>query len=151
MRMKRMRFARLFFVGLPLLAACYVQRPLSTPVPQATSRIVAQITDTGRAALAEEIGPGASAVEGVIVNADAAAWDMRVLRVDYRVGPSQSWNGERVTFPRYALTNASERTFSKKKSWIMAFAITGTALLAAKAFGALGIGGSGGGDPPHPN
>jgi hypothetical protein len=145
-----MRIAHVL-LATPLLAACYVQRPLSTPVPQAASRIVVQITDTGRVALASKIGPGANAVEGVIVNADESAWDMQVLRVDYRVGPSQPWNGEQVTFPRYALTNASERTFSKKKSWIMALAIAGTALVAAKAFGALGFGGSGNGDPPPPN
>lgn len=147
-----MRITHWFLAGAtPLFAACYVQRPLSTPVPQAESRLVVQITDTGRVALAQKIGPGASAIEGVVVSADESAWDMHVLRVDYRVGPSQPWNGERVTFPRYALTNASERTFSKKKSWIMALAITGTALLAAQVFGALGIGGSGNGDPPPPN
>jgi len=146
-----MRITTPLLILVPLLAACYVQQPLSTPVPQATSRIVVQITDTGRVALAQKIGPGASAVEGVIVNADETAWDMQVLRVDYRVGPSQSWNGERVSFPRYALTNASQRTFSKKKSWIVALAITGSALIAAKAFGALGIGGSGNGEPPPPN
>ena len=134
-----------------LLGACYVQRPLERPVPETSTRIVVQITDTGRVALANQLGPGASAVEGVVVKADESTWDMRLLRVDYRVGGSQSWNGERVAFPRYALTNASERSLDRKKSWIMALALTGTALLAARAFGALGFGGSGGGEPPPPN
>jgi hypothetical protein len=151
MRINRMRFRYLGIVIAPLLAACYVQRPLTAPVPEASSRIVVQITDTGRAELANQIGPGASEVEGVVVSANDSAWDLEVLRVGYRVGPSQQWNRERVTFPRYALTNASERSLSRKKSWIMALAITGTALLAAKAFGALGFGGSGGGEPPPPN
>jgi hypothetical protein len=134
-----------------LLGACYVERPLATPVPVATTRIVAQITDTGSAAMASKIGPGAREVEGVVVDADGTAWDLQVIRVDYRGGTSTLWNRERVTFPRYALTNASERAFNKKKSWVVAGLITGTALLAARLFGALGFGGGSGGEPPPPN
>lgn len=134
-----------------LFAACYIQRPLSTPVPQASSRIVVQITDAGRAELSSRIGIGVSEVEGVVVSANDSAWDLEVLRVGYRAGPSQEWNRERVSFPRYALTNASERSLSRRRSWMMALAITGTAILAAKAFGALGFGGSNGGEPPPPN
>lgn len=134
-----------------LLAACYVQRPLSSPVPQPATRIVVLITDTGRVELANKIGPGATAVEGVVMSADDAAWDLQVLRVDYRGGTSQQWTGERVSFPRYTLTNASERSLNRKRSWLMALAITGTAFVAAKAFGVLGWGGSPGGEPPPPN
>lgn len=141
-----------FAIGaVPLLAACYVERPLATPVPVATTRIVAQITDTGGVAMAGTLGPGAREVEGVVVGADGTAWDLQVIRVDYRGGTSTLWNRERVTFPRYALTNASERAFNRKKSWIVAGLITGSALLAARLFGALGFGGSGGGEPPPPN
>jgi hypothetical protein len=147
----RCTLAVLAAVAPLLFAACYVQRPLTTPVPQASSRIVVQITDAGRAEMANRIGLGASEVEGLVVSASDSAWDLEVLRVGYRAGPSQEWNRERVSFPRYALTNASERSLSRRRSWIMALAITGTALLAAKAFGALGFGGSGGGEPPPPN
>jgi hypothetical protein len=133
------------------LAACYVQRPLGSPVPQPATRIVVLITDTGRVELANKIGPGATAVEGVVVSADEVAWDLQVVRVDYRGGTSQTWNGERVSFPRYTLTNASERSLNRRRSWLMALAITGTAFVAAKAFGVLGWGGSPGGEPPPPN
>jgi hypothetical protein len=134
-----------------LLGACYVERPLTTPVPAATTRIVALITDTGGVAMAGKLGPGAREVEGVVVGADATSWDLQVIRVDYRGGTSTLWNRERVTFPRYALTNASERAFHRKKSWIVAGLITGGALLAARLFGAINFGGSGGGEPPPPN
>lgn len=139
-------------LGLVLASgACYVQRPLSNPIPEASTRIVAQITDTGSAALASVIGPGARMVEGVVVRAEPTAWDMEVIRVDYRGGGSQLWNRERVTFPRYALTNASERTFNRKRSWIIGLAITGTAFLAAKLFGVIGFGGGPGDEPGNPN
>jgi hypothetical protein len=134
-----------------LLGACYVERPLTTPVPAATTRIVALITDTGGVAMAASLGPGAREVEGVVVGADATSWELQVIRVDYRGGTSTLWNRERVTFPRYTLTNPSERAFNRKKSWIVAGLITGGALLAARLFGALGFGGGSGGEPPPPN
>lgn len=139
-------------VGLVLASgACYVQRPLSSPIPDASTRIVAHITDTGSVALATMIGPGARLVEGVVVRAEPSAWDMEVIRVDYRGGTSQLWNRERVTFPRYALTSASERALNRKRTWIIAVAITGTAILAARLFGVIGFGGGPGEEPGNPN
>ena len=141
----------LSLLAILALSACYVQRPLSSPIPEASTRIVAQITDTGSVELASTIGPGARMVEGVVVRAEPTAWDMEVIRVDYRGGASQLWNRERVTFPRYALTNASERAFNRKRSWIIALAITGTAVMAAKLFGVIGFGGGPGDEPGNPN
>jgi hypothetical protein len=139
-------------LGLVLASgACYVQRPLSNPTPETSTRIIAQITDTGSVAMASAIGPGARMVEGVVVRAEPTAWDMEVIRVDYRGGGSQLWNRERVTFPRYALTNASERAFNRKRSWIIGLAITGTAILAARLFGVIGFGGGPGDEPGNPN
>jgi len=135
----------------PLFVACYMQRPLTTPVPEASTRIVALVTDTGRAELAKVLGANAQEVEGVVVTANPSAWDLQVMRVDYRGGQSTPWSGERVTFPRYALTDASVRTFNRKRSWVIAGIITGTAILAAKLFGAINFGGSSGGEPPPPN
>lgn len=134
---------------LQLLTACYSQRPLTTAVPEATTRIVAQLTDSGVVVMANTIGAGAVEVEGVVAAADATSWDLQLMRVDYRGGTSMPWDGERVSFPRYALTHASERTFSKRKSWIVAGLITAGAVLAARLFGAFGFGtGTDGGTIP---
>ena len=142
----------LLIAGLAVLSAgCYVERPLTSVIPAPTTRIVAQITDTGSVALANTLGPGAREVEGVVVGADATQWDLQVIRVDYRGGNSTLWNRERVTFPRYSVTNASERTFNKKKSWLVAGLITGAALIAARLFGAIDFGGSDGGGTNPPN
>jgi hypothetical protein len=139
-------------VGLvPLLTACYTQRPLTTAVPAATTRIVAQVTDSGVVAMSNAIGAGAIEVEGVVAAADAASWDLHVIRVDYRGGTSVLWNREPVTFPRYTLTRATERTLDKKKSWLAGGLITVGALLAARVFGAFGFGDNPGTDPPPPN
>jgi len=136
---------------VPLLTACYSHRPLSTTVPAASTRIVAQVTDSGVVAMSNAIGAGATEVEGVVTAADATSWDLQVIRVDYRGGASVLWNREPVSFPRYTLTRATERTLDKKKSWIAGGLITVGALLAARVFGAFGFGDNPGPEPPPPN
>jgi hypothetical protein len=139
-------------VFVPLLVACYAQRPLTTPVPAPTTRIVAQLTDSGVVAMSNAIGAGAVEVEGVVAGADAATWELEMVRVDYRGGVSAAWKRERVRFPRYALTHPTERTYSKKRSWVAAALITVGALLGARLFGAFGGGGGpDDGPPPPPN
>lgn len=136
---------------IPLLAACYTQQPLDMPVPAPDMRIVAEVTDTGRVAMSNALGPGAMEVEGIVAGADATSWDLRMLRVDYRGGQSVLWNKELVRFPRAAVTNASGRRFSNKRSWLMAGLITSSALLAARFLGVLGGGGSPDNQPPPPH
>jgi hypothetical protein len=139
-------------VGLvPFLTACYTQRPLTTAMPAPMTRIVARVTDSGVVAMANAIGSGAIEVEGVVDAADAVSWDLQVIRVDYRGGASVLWNRERVSFPRYTLTSATERTLNKKKSWIAAGLITVGAFLAARVFGAFGLGDNPDTEPPPPN
>lgn len=131
-------------------AACYSHQALNTPVPAPQTRIVAEVTDIGRTALGNAIGVGATEVEGVVVTADSATWILALLRVGYRAGPDAPWNREHVTFPRYALTDARERTLNRRKSWLAAGAITVAALLAARLFGAFGFGGQPDGEPEPP-
>jgi len=134
---------------LPLVAACFTQAPIETPVPAQDMRIVAQVTDTGVLAMSNALGPGAREVEGIVAGTDATSWDLRLLRVDYRGGNSVLWNRELVRFPRSALSQATERRFSKRRSWIVAGLLTSTALLAARFMGVIG-GGDGDNKPPPP-
>lgn len=137
---------------VPLLAACYAQRPLTTTVPAPLTRIVAQVTDSGVIAMSNAIGSGAVEVEGVVTGADAVAWELELLRVDYRGGASVTWHRERVTFPRAALTHATERRYSKQRTWTAAGLIVAGSLLVARLFGAFGGNDSdNGGPPPPPN
>jgi len=135
---------------LPLLAACYTQRPLTVPVPTVGTQIVASVTDSGVVAMSNALGPGAVEVEGVIAAADASAWELQLVRVDYRGGTSTLWKREVVTFPRSTLATPIEKRRDKRKSWLAAGLITASALLAARVFtGALG-GGGGSDTPPTP-
>ena len=142
-------------VSLLLLAgqtsACYVQRPLETPVPAPQMRIVAQVTDSGAVAVGSRLGPGAVQVEGVVATADESAWNLKLLRVDYRGGTSNTWNRELVTFPRFALSNATERRVNKTRSWLLAGLIGAGAILASQLFSEFSSGEGDDGEQPPQN
>jgi hypothetical protein len=144
--------ARRFVLGLaPLVAACYSQSPLTTPMPAPGTRIVAQVTDSGIVALSNALGPGAVEVEGEIAAAQDNSWDLRMVRVDYRGGTSVLWNRELVSFPRSMLMQPLERRFNTRKSWFAAGLITAGALLAARLAGVFGWGENPDKQPPPPN
>ena len=148
----RLTVAHLPAVGsVCLLAACFTQTPLTSSTPAPETRIVAMVTDTGVLAMSNAIGSGATEVEGIVAGADATSWDLRMLRVDYRNGQSVTWNRELVHFPRSALSQASERRFSSRRSWLMAGLLTSTAFLAARFLGIIGGGDNTPPPPPPPN
>lgn len=130
-------------------AGCYVQRPLATPIPAPSTRIVAQLTDSGAVAVGSRLGPGAMEVEGVVSEANESSWNLNLLRVSYRGGTSNTWNRELVSFPRFALSNATERRVDKTRSWIVAGLIGAGAILASQLFSEFGSGESGD-DEPNP-
>lgn len=120
------------------MTACYTQRPLTTPAPAPTTRIVATVTDSGTVAMSNAIGSGAVAVEGIVAAANGNAWDLLLVRVDHRDGRSILWNRERVSFPSYALADPTERTLDKRRSWLAAGVVVLGAFLAARAFSLIG-------------
>src|SRR2546422_7209913 len=125
------RSSRLAVGVLPLLGACYTQRPLTVPVPAVGTQIVASVTDSGIVAMSNALGPGAVEVEGVIAAADASAWELQLVRVDYRGGTSTLWKREVVTFPRSTLATPIEKRRDKRKSWLAAGRLTAPAAVAA--------------------
>ena len=132
------------------LAACYTERPVTSTTPLSSSRIIAQVTDTGAVAMASAIGVGAVQVEGIVADADASSWKLHLLRVTQRGGASTRWNRELVTFPRNALSNAREKRLDKRRSWIVAGMITAAVLAATLLFGPAITGGGGTVDPEPP-
>jgi len=139
-------------LGLLLpLSGCYTRGPLTTAVPAPGTRIVAQVTDSGVVALSNALGAGPVEVEGVVAAADDRSWDLQLVRVDYRGGASVLWNRERVSFPRATLAHATQMRLDRGKSWLVAGAVTATALLAARLFGAIGGGETPNPPPPPPN
>jgi hypothetical protein len=145
MRQRAMRRVVAVATLLSFFTACYAQRPLTAPVPSPTTRVVAQLTDSGVVTMANAIGPGAVAVEGVVSEAGTDGWTLQLLRVEQRGGVSTQWNREPVRFPRNALTNVRERRLDRNRSWFAAGVVAAAAVAIALLFGPV-LGG-GGGDP----
>lgn len=133
-----------------LLSACYTQIPMTTDVPAPSTRIIATVTDSGTVVMANKIGPGAQAVEGVVTAADAKEWTLSLVQVEYRGGTSVQWSREVVTFPRYALTNPTVKRVDMAKSWIAGGLVAASVFIVAKAFGAVGTSDNGGTTPSPP-
>jgi hypothetical protein len=140
MNLRRPLLRAVALASLVAHGACYVERPLGTTVPVPETHIVAQVTDQGTVEMANLIGGGATAVEGVVTTADAASWELALLKVRNRDGQTVAWNRERVVFPRAVLTNARERNLDRTRSWIAAGAVLAGALVAAMLFDVVGGG-----------
>ncbi len=123
---------------LLVLAACYTRRPITTSTPEPTTRIIARLTDSGVVEMGRTIGTGAYEIEGVVAEADPSVWKLHLTRVEQRTGSSINWNRELVSFPRYALTDATEKRFDRTRSWMAAGLVAAGAILAAAALGELG-------------
>ena len=121
-----------------IASGCYVERPLEMIPPPPSTRIVATVTDSGVVAMSNQIGPGATMIEGVVSAADQSNWTIQMLRVDHRDGRTVSWNREAVTFPSNTLTQPTVKVLDKKRSWLAAGGITVGALILAQTFDLLG-------------
>ena len=89
-----------------------------------------ELNDRGRAALANSIGPTSGFVEGVMQSNSDTAYSLRVEKVQYLNGQSNTWNGEPLVVPKEFVGTTRQRTFSAGRSWLTAGVVT----LAALAF-----------------
>ncbi len=121
-----------------VLAACYTQAPLSVFPPPPSTRMIAQVTDSGVVAMANAIGPSAVEVEGVVQGFASDTLTMQMLRVDHRGGASVVWSREIVPFPRSALRSPTQNTLDRKRSWMAAGGLVIGAFAASRLFTALG-------------
>src|SRR3954467_8935492 len=91
-----------------LLTGCYTYRPLPTPVPPEGQRVSAQLTIEGSRSLTAQIGPEVLHLEGNVIEADSAGFDLDVQQIESYRGIRSDWHGERVGLsPRGGRRNAA--------------------------------------------
>jgi hypothetical protein len=142
------RFSLLVFWGVA--SACYVYTP-APGAPGPGTRLVLELNDRGRVGLGDSIGPSGQVVEGTVAANSDSAYSLRVVRVGYLNGQSNAWNGEPLRVSREWVGNATERKFSKGRTWLSAGAVSLGALVFVASRGLLGFGsaaGKKGGGPP---
>src|SRR5690606_4984524 len=99
---------------VPYLTGCYHYVPVREPVPPVGADVTLRLTDQGRIALAESVGPGVLDMRGhVLANSDSSVV-MAVRTVSYMdLAIPARLNGLRVEVPRAFAFDIRERRLSK--------------------------------------
>ncbi len=133
MHARRTRSTVALLLLVPQLAGCFQYVPATTEAVPAGSRISFGVTDPGRVALADAVGPGVQRIEGRLVSTTDTALVLSVLtveHVDLRV--PLKWRGEQVAIQRSYITDVREWRVSKSRSWLLAGLIAVGAVVAAQ-------------------
>lgn len=110
-----------------LSTACYQNAPVDVAVrPLATGeRIALEVSDAGRQALAERFGQGVSEIEGALLAAPDATYNLSVFRVSYLRAAQSQWAGERVTVERAHVGQVFRRSLDRRRTTLAAVAVGG--------------------------
>ena len=132
-----MRRAVAVAVGvLHLCTACYSYAPVrSTPQPGA--QVAVEVTDEGRVALNDKIGPGVVRLEGTLAGVEGDELLVDASAVRQVRGYVTDLGGVRVRLPQRYVTKMDERRFSRSRTLIVAGSVVAVvaAFFAAKISG----------------
>jgi hypothetical protein len=111
-------WSSLTVVALLTLQGCYVYTPLYTSAPPTGESVVLNISDRGRVALAERLGPGVISVKGRVATVAEEQMSINVSAVGYISGENSLWSGESMSLSREYVSNVQVRKLSKSRTWM---------------------------------
>lgn len=147
--------ALLALLLLPAATGCYTYAAVGTSPLAPSSEVTFAVTDRGRLALSETVGPGALRVAGRVVETTDTALVLGVTWVKHiDLGVPVQWRGERVVVSREHIADLREKRFSRGRSItlgaVVAAGLAATSLIAIEGFGTdPGDTKPGGGEPPQ--
>jgi hypothetical protein len=109
---------------LPSVSGCYTVKPITGADLAVGGQLVLELTDRGRAELANLLGPGVEQIQGRLTAQTDSAYTLRVYRVEYLSGQHQIWTGETVSLNRDQVGRLGERRISSSRSWLAAGVVT---------------------------
>jgi hypothetical protein len=119
-------------LGLTVLeSGCYEYSQVPSAATEAVpgSNLAFSLSDQGRAALAERLGPSVGRVEGRYVGLVGDDYAVDVSAIETLGAGRAHWSGERVGIPRQYVIGISERKLSRGKTALMvAGAVTAIAV-----------------------
>jgi hypothetical protein len=120
---------------LHVCTACFAYTTVQTP-PAPGAQIALEVTDEGRVALNDKIGPGVVRLEGTLAGVEDGELLVDAQAVKQVRGYISDLGGVRVRLPQQYVTRMDERRFSRKKTFLVAGGIVGAvaAFFAAKGF-----------------
>ena len=144
----RLRLALLALLTAPLLAGCYVYRPLGQSTPPAGHQLRLTLTDSGTANLAAQLGPSVEAVGARLLQDTPDAYVVSVIETRKRNGVEMSWLGEQLSISKSVVATVHRREFSRTRTALVSVGTIAGILAARAAF--WGPGGVFGGPKPGP-
>lgn len=117
------------------LASCYRFSPIEGVTPNRGQEVRLELTDEGSVRMAPMIGSRIAAIDGKVVEPGDTAIVLAVQAVVAQTGRSMTWNQERLTVPRSAVSSIRTRTLDRKRSWIAAGLSVVGAIALGEVFG----------------
>jgi hypothetical protein len=138
--LRRCRPAAIALGVLHLTTACYSYVPVRT-TPHAGSQVALEVTDAGRVALQEKIGPGVVRLEGTVAAVEGSDLLVDASAVRQVRGYITDLGGVRVRLAPEHVTRIDERRFSRTRTFVIAAAVVGTvaAFIISRGFGGKGV------------
>ena len=140
------------WVGVALLfaaSACYKSVPLETSTPPVGQTVSFVISDQGRVALGERLGPGIARIEGRMLGTDGDQYLVSVFRTAALGGATSVWSGEEMRLDRTFVARLEGRELSKTRTWITVGVATSVLAAFIISRGLNGLFGEDG-EPPDP-
>lgn len=107
------------------LAACYTLQPARAAEARVGTQIAFDVNDAGRVALGGSMGPEIAQVEGRLISADNAEYDVAVSTVRFLNAGEQVWRGDRVKIKAEYVKSAYERRFSSGRTVALGTSLVG--------------------------
>lgn len=126
---------------VPQLTGCYHYVPAQSTALPAGADVSVGVTDRGRVALEEAVGPGVRSVEGRLLQRTDTSVVLSVNSVRYYDLGIATWEGERIEIGTAYISELRQRRLSQTRS-LLAGALIAGALVAASFLAITGFGGS---------
>lgn len=130
---------------VPHLVGCYHYVPATHAAMPSGAEVSVGITDRGRVALSDQVGPGVRRVGGQVLETTDTSLVLAVTSVEYLdLSVPMQWAGEpvRLELAPHFFTEVRERRLSRSRTWMMGGLIAVVAV-AVSMIAIRGIGGEG--------
>jgi len=135
------------FVGAVLLCSCYTYSNEAVSSATLMAPVRVELTEQGSAEITSQVGPRGSMLEGVVAAKSDSALVFSVLALTRMNGVEETWHGEHVTVPTFAVSKIQRRKFSALNTGLFVAGLV-TAGFLVKTVSDPGNVGRGSGGPP---
>lgn len=116
-----------------MVAGCYATHPVAGTAVPVGNVVVLTVTDQGRAALVDQMGPSIERLEGRLVSRDSAGYTLSMTAVHLLRGGQQVWTGERIRIQTEHVALVSEKKFSTSRTALITAATVAVIVGVAKS------------------